>query len=32
MTDTSLVPDAARHVGIEMPELVTMLVNYALED
>jgi D-alanine-D-alanine ligase len=32
MTDTSLVPDAARHIGIEMPELVTMLVNYALED
>ena len=31
MTDTSLVPDAARHAGIEMPELVTRLINFALE-
>jgi len=32
MTDTSLVPDAAKNAGIEMEELVTKLVDYALED
>jgi len=32
MTDTSLVPDAARAAGIEMPALVTKLVDYALEN
>ena len=31
MTDTSLVPDSARHAGIEMPELVTRLIDFALE-
>jgi D-alanine-D-alanine ligase len=31
MTATSLVPDAARAAGIEFPELVTMLVEFALE-
>jgi D-alanine-D-alanine ligase len=31
MTDTSLVPDAARAVDIGMEELVTQLVNLALE-
>jgi D-alanine-D-alanine ligase-like ATP-grasp enzyme len=31
MTDTSLVPDAARHAGISMEELVTQLINLALE-
>lgn len=30
MTDTSLVPDAARVAGITMPELVRMLVDFAL--
>ena len=31
MTATSLLPDAARHMGIEFPELCSMLVRYALE-
>jgi len=31
MTDTSLVPEAAKAAGIEMPELVTKLIDLALE-
>jgi D-alanine-D-alanine ligase len=31
MTDTSLVPESAKAAGIEMPQLVTMLVDLALE-
>ncbi|MGV8084079.1 MAG: D-alanine--D-alanine ligase [Coriobacteriia bacterium] len=31
MTQTSLVPDAARAAGIEFPELCRMLVEFALE-
>ncbi len=31
MTATSLLPDAARHMGIEFPELCSMLVQLALE-
>ncbi len=31
MTETSLLPDAARVAGIEFPELCTRLVEYALE-
>ena len=30
MTPTSLLPDAAAHDGIEFPELLNMLINYAL--
>ena len=32
MTSESLLPDSARHGGIEFPELCTMFVEYALED
>jgi D-alanine-D-alanine ligase len=32
MTETSLLPDSARHAGIEFPELCRMFVEYALED
>ncbi len=32
MTETSLVPDAARHVGMSFPELSTRIVLLALED
>lgn len=32
MTELSLVPDAAAHEGIDMPELVSMLIAFALED
>lgn len=32
MTETSLVPDAARAAGIEFPELVDMLIGFALEN
>ncbi len=32
MTETSLLPDAARAGGIEFPELCTKLIEYALED
>ncbi|NPV52335.1 MAG: D-alanine--D-alanine ligase [Firmicutes bacterium] len=32
MTETSLVPDAARAAGIDFPELVDMLVGFTLED
>lgn len=31
MTETSLLPDAARAAGIEFPDLVDMLIGYALE-
>lgn len=31
MTAESLLPDSARHAGIEFPELCTMFVEYALE-
>jgi len=31
MTDTSLVPDAARAAGIDMPELVATLLDLAIE-
>ena len=31
MTETSLLPDEARHVGIEFPQLCTRLVELALE-
>ncbi|MBO8138264.1 MAG: D-alanine--D-alanine ligase [Desulfotomaculum sp.] len=31
MTETSLVPDAARAAGIDFPHLVSMLVEFALE-
>lgn len=31
MTELSLVPDAASHAGIDMPELVQMLVAFAVE-
>lgn len=32
MTETSLLPDSARHGGIEFPELCTRFVEYALEE
>lgn len=32
MTDRSLLPDAARHAGIEFSELCTLFVQWALED
>ena len=32
MTETSLVPDSARHAGIEFPELCRRLVEMALEE
>ena len=32
MTETSLLPDAAREVGIEFDELCELLVNFALEE
>lgn len=32
MTETSLLPDAARAAGIEFPDLVDMLIGFALED
>lgn len=32
MTETSLVPDSARHAGIEFPELCLRLVEMALEE
>lgn len=32
MTATSLLPDAGRAVGIEFPELCTLLIEYALAD
>lgn len=32
MTETSLLPDAARKIGIEFNDLCTLLVNLALED
>lgn len=32
MTNTSLVPDAARVEGIEFPQLCTRLISYALEE
>ena len=32
MTASSLLPDSARHGGIEFPELCTRFVEYALED
>lgn len=32
MTETSLLPDAARAAGISFPELCASLVNFALED
>lgn len=31
MTETSLLPDAARAAGIEFPDLVDMLIDFALE-
>jgi D-alanine-D-alanine ligase len=31
MTETSLLPDSARHGGIEFPELCKRFVEYALE-
>ncbi len=31
MTETSLVPDSARHMGIEFPQLVDKIVRLALE-
>ena len=31
MTETSLLPDAARAAGIEFPELCTRLIELALE-
>ena len=31
MTQTSLLPDAAKAEGISFPELCTKLVNFALE-
>ena len=31
MTETSLLPDAARAAGISFPELCAKLVRYALE-
>ncbi len=32
MTEMSLVPDAAAHAGISYPQLVTRLIEYAIED
>ena len=32
MTPTSLLPDSARHGGIEFPELCTRFIEYALEE
>ncbi len=32
MTETSLLPDSARHVGIEFPQLCKRIVELALED
>lgn len=32
MTDRSLLPDAARHAGIEFSELCTLFIQWALED
>lgn len=32
MTGSSLLPDSARHAGIEFPELCRMFVEWALED
>ena len=32
MTASSLLPDSARHGGIEFPELCARFVEYALED
>ena len=32
MTETSLLPDAARAAGIEFPELCSMLIDYAFEE
>lgn len=32
MTETSLLPDSARHAGIEFPELCRKFVEWALED
>ena len=31
MTENSLLPDSARHGGIEFPELCKKFVEYALE-
>ena len=32
MTETSLLPDSARHAGIEFPELCRRFIEWALED
>jgi D-alanine-D-alanine ligase len=32
MTERSLIPDSARHAGIEFPELCKRFVEWALED
>ena len=31
MTETSLLPDSARHIGIEFPQLCRMFIEFALE-
>ena len=31
MTESSLLPDSARHAGIEFPELCRRIVEYAFE-